>query len=114
MRICIQCNERFSGRSDKKFCSDYCRNQYNYSKSRYAEKDILDLHCRIRKNHRIICNIYKSGCGKIDINILKGLGYNLEIVTGINLENSIFSIYDISFKFEENYLVFLHETVVKK
>jgi len=31
-RTCILCNERLVGRSDKRFCNDYCRNTYNNRK----------------------------------------------------------------------------------
>jgi hypothetical protein len=106
MRICINCNERFSGRSDKKFCSDYCRNQYNYGKSRYSEKDVLELHKKLRRNHRIISRVYESGCGEISLDVLCGIGYDLYFVTGVDLKTSELSLYDISFFIENNRLVF--------
>ena len=29
MKTCLECGEPILGRSDKKFCSDLCRNAYN-------------------------------------------------------------------------------------
>jgi hypothetical protein len=107
MRICINCNEKFSGRSDKKFCSDYCRNQYNYSKSVYSEKSVLNIHKTIRKNHRIITKLFESGCNEIDIDLLRGLGFCPEQITGINYNDAIYSIYNLDFKIENNKLIFV-------
>jgi predicted nucleic acid-binding Zn ribbon protein len=28
-RLCLTCNKPLKGRTDKKFCDDYCRNNYN-------------------------------------------------------------------------------------
>ena len=31
MKICLKCKNEFTGRADKKFCSNKCRNNYNNS-----------------------------------------------------------------------------------
>ena len=28
-KVCLECGDKLVGRSDKKFCSDYCRNAHN-------------------------------------------------------------------------------------
>ena len=51
---CLACDKPMKGRSDKKFCDDYCRNAYhNYMKSadsRYQRA----VNSLLRKNRRIL------------------------------------------------------------
>jgi len=51
---CIECNEPFSGRADKKFCSDYCRNAYNNKINKDTTNLIRNTNNRLRKNWRIL------------------------------------------------------------
>ena len=37
-RKCLECGTVLKGRSDKKFCSDYCRNTYNNKVNRDSKK----------------------------------------------------------------------------
>lgn len=106
MRICVNCNEPFSGRSDKKFCSDYCRNQHNFSKSRYAEPDIREIHKIMRNNHRILSKLEEAGCKEVDVSTLIGIGFCPDVVTGYNIENESFILYDCSYKVVEGRIVF--------
>jgi len=58
-RLCLACNEPLMGRSDKKFCDDQCRNDYN-NKLNSDENNFM------RKNRKIlkaICpNLYNNNC----------------------------------------------------
>lgn len=108
MRICIQCDERFSGRSDKKFCSDYCRNQYNYSKSRYAEKDVLEIHKKMRSNHKILLKVKNGNNSEVESSILESLGYEFSVITGCKPGlPDLYMVYDISFFLRNNKLIFV-------
>lgn len=51
---CIECNEPVIGRTDKKFCSDYCRNAYNNRVNKDAKNLIRNVNNRLRKNWRIL------------------------------------------------------------
>ncbi|PKP40659.1 MAG: hypothetical protein CVT95_13310 [Bacteroidetes bacterium HGW-Bacteroidetes-12] len=51
---CIECNEPFSGRADKKFCSDYCRNAFNNKINKDTTNLIRNTNNRLRKNWRIL------------------------------------------------------------
>ena len=37
---CLECNDVLHGRSDKKFCSDACRNTYNNKKKSINPEDM--------------------------------------------------------------------------
>ncbi|MFD0963680.1 hypothetical protein [Pseudofulvibacter geojedonensis] len=51
---CLECNESFKGRADKKFCSDGCRNTYNNRINKDAKNLIRNVNNRLRKNWRIL------------------------------------------------------------
>ncbi len=51
---CISCGDNFVGRSDKKFCSDQCRNSYNNKIKREHEKLILEINKILRRNRKIL------------------------------------------------------------
>ena len=64
-RKCIECDEPFQGRSDKKFCSDHCRNAYN-NKLDVDTKNLLhNTNNRLRKNYKILAKLNVSGKTKV-------------------------------------------------
>ncbi len=58
---CLECGEPFSGRIDKKFCSDYCRNSFNNKINKESKNLIRNINNRLRKNHRLLSELNKSG-----------------------------------------------------
>lgn len=57
VKKCLACQKPLKGRSDKKFCDDYCRNAYN-NQLRMTEppivKDILQI---LKKNRKILSDL---------------------------------------------------------
>ena len=51
---CLECGEKVTGRSDKKFCSDYCRNAYHNTINKDTKNLIRNINNRLRKNWRIL------------------------------------------------------------
>lgn len=51
---CLECGEKVIGRSDKKFCSDYCRNAYHNTINKDTKNLIRNINNRLRKNWRIL------------------------------------------------------------
>jgi len=47
---CLECGEPIKGRSDKKFCGDYCRNVYNNKINTDSKNLIRNKNNRLRKN----------------------------------------------------------------
>ena len=42
MKNCLQCNEPFEGRKDKRFCSKSCTQKYNKIKEKEESKKTLE------------------------------------------------------------------------
>jgi len=51
---CLYCNQPIKGRSDKKFCNDSCRNNYNHEKREPENKALNEILKAIKSNRKVI------------------------------------------------------------
>ena len=52
---CLACGKKLQGRTDKKFCNDYCRNSYNNQlKSSTQSTRVRNINNALIKNRRIL------------------------------------------------------------
>jgi hypothetical protein len=51
---CRACGHLIRGRSDKKFCNDYCRNGFNNQLKAPTENNIRNINHQLLKNRRIL------------------------------------------------------------
>jgi len=58
---CLECGEPVKGRSDKKFCNDYCRNAYNNNINKESKNLIRNTNNRLRKNYKILSELNTTG-----------------------------------------------------
>ncbi len=57
---CLNCNKPVKGRTDKKFCDDYCRNSYNNQLKSASVNLVRNINNALGKNRRILEGIFKS------------------------------------------------------
>jgi hypothetical protein len=60
-RTCILCDKALKGRSDKKFCDDYCRAAYNNDLKSVANNYVRNVNHALGKNRRILENLLQEG-----------------------------------------------------
>jgi len=53
-RKCLACNKPVKGRIDKKFCDDYCRNNYNNNKEVDGAIIIKQVNNYLKKNRKVL------------------------------------------------------------
>jgi hypothetical protein len=53
-KVCLSCGKNLKGRSDKKFCDDYCRNNYNNLLKADTNNYVRNINNSLRKNRRIL------------------------------------------------------------
>ena len=82
-RKCLDCGDIIRGRTDKKFCSDQCRNNYNNRLNRDTNNYVRNVHGLLRKNRRIIADLYSDGKRRVHKDALFALGYNFSFFTHI-------------------------------
>uniref|UniRef100_UPI00374D4ADE DUF2116 family Zn-ribbon domain-containing protein n=2 Tax=Ferruginibacter sp. TaxID=1940288 RepID=UPI00374D4ADE len=51
---CLTCGKTIKGRTDKKFCDDYCRNGYNNQLKAGDNNYVRNINNALRKNRRIL------------------------------------------------------------
>ncbi len=54
VKTCNQCNKIIRGRTDKKFCNDYCRNSHNNFLKSPTNNLIRNINNQLSKNRRIL------------------------------------------------------------
>ncbi len=59
-RVCPECGDKIIGRSDKKFCSDQCRNTYNNKLNSDATNTVRNINNILRKNRRVLESLNKQ------------------------------------------------------
>jgi YHS domain-containing protein len=82
-RKCLECGDDFKGRSDKKFCSDFCRNAYNNRENNYTNNTIKRINFILRKNRRIMEELNPEGKITVSGKKLRDLGFNFDYFTNI-------------------------------
>ena|SRR5690606_10228866 len=53
-KTCLNCEKTIHGRSDKKFCDDYCRNNYNNQLKAGNNNLIRNINNALRRNRNIM------------------------------------------------------------
>ena len=102
---CLECEEPFSGRIDKKFCSDYCRNRYNNKSDKYSKTLIRNTHNWLCKNHRMLSELNETGKTKVTRRKLLDGNVYFNYFTSIyttKTGNTYFYIYDQGYLALEN------------
>ncbi len=60
-RLCLTCGKPVKGRTDKKFCDDYCRNNYNNQLKADNNNLVRNINNALRKNRRILEGTIRAG-----------------------------------------------------
>jgi len=94
---CLECGEPFKGRSDKKYCSDYCRNSHNNKINTDSKNLIRNINNRLRRNYRVLTDLNSSGKTKVIRNTLINHNFDFSLFTSIyttKTGNVYYYIYD--------------------
>ena len=78
---CLECGEKIFGRSDKKFCSDACRNTFNNNQNKDSSNLMRNINHVLRKNCRILESINTQGKTKTTRSKLTALGFDFNYIT---------------------------------
>lgn len=96
-KTCLECGERIQGRSDKKFCGDYCRNAYNNKVNADSKNLIRNTNNRLRKNYRILSELNSTGKTKVIRNKLNAHNFDFSLFTSVyttKTGNIYYYVYD--------------------
>ncbi|RYY14822.1 MAG: hypothetical protein EOO04_29620 [Chitinophagaceae bacterium] len=65
LRECQECGKPVKGRTDKKFCDDYCRNSYNNRHNSDYTNHMRNVNNILRKNRRLLELAIPAGEGLV-------------------------------------------------
>lgn len=97
---CIECGMALVGRSDKKFCSDVCRNSYNNNLNKEKNRQFRKINKVLYKNRAIINELIKENCLETTKEDMQMLGFNFHYFTQLYATNEgkrLIKCYDLSF-----------------
>ncbi len=82
-RICAACGKSIKGRSDKRFCDDYCRNNHNNLLNSETTSYMRNVNNILRKNRRLLQQMIPEGRDLINYpkSRLASLGFNFQYFT---------------------------------
>ncbi len=83
MKNCLECDEKIIGRSDKKFCSDLCRNAFNNKLNSDSTNLVRNTNNTLRKNRRILEEICQEDKARTSKKTLLSEGFDFELLTSI-------------------------------
>lgn len=108
---CLECGDEIHGRSDKKFCSDGCRNAFNNKNNRDTTNLMRNINNKIRKNYRILADLnFVEGKTKSTRTKLTAAGFSFDYFTHFRVYKNGAEyrfIYDIGYKFLEDDFILL-------
>ena len=66
-RQCLCCGKALKGRSDKKFCHDNCRNQFNNKIREEESSQLRTINRILRRNRKILKELLPNGSERTEI-----------------------------------------------
>lgn len=80
---CLNCNKTLKGRTDKKFCDDYCRNSYNNQLKASKNNLVRNINNALGKNRRILETFFieKEEIAKTHKDKLLEKGFQFKYIT---------------------------------
>lgn len=100
-KVCLECGDKITGRSDKKFCSDQCRVAYNNRLNRNETAYMVNVTNILRKNRRILLELNTTGKTRVNRDKLNDKGFDFNYFTS-QYKTKDGSIYN--FCYEQGYL----------
>ena len=98
---CPECGEKIVGRTDKKFCSDYCRNAHNNKINKDNTNLVRNINNQLRKNFRILEELNPTDKTRASKAKLQAKGFSFEYFTSIYTTKSGTIYY---FVYDQGYL----------
>ena len=96
-KYCQHCREHLSGRVDKKFCDDHCRNAYHNELRRARSAECRPIQQRIARNYKILQELRERGVREVHEAFLSGKGFDHRFCTQKSSREDII-VFDLQLK----------------
>lgn len=113
LKGCKKCGKTLKGRSDKKFCDDYCRSSFNNELKSVSNNLVRNINNALARNRRILENLLPRDGQKAKVNreklIQQGFQFRYFTHTSTNRKgNPCYYCYEYGYlPLENNWLLLL-------
>lgn len=81
-RLCLNCQSELHGRVDKKYCSEYCKSNFNYElKKNKAVSLFKSIDQQLKLNRRLLRDFNKAGKSTVRAEKIVAAGFNPKYFT---------------------------------
>lgn len=104
---CLACGKAlYSGRNDKKFCNEQCKNSYHNNQRTGYTFIRKATSAQIKNNYKILTKILRQGIGSIKIDKAMELGFQPKTMTRSECHPNgwVYYCYDIAYRFDEKFI----------
>lgn len=105
MKRCPCCNKLISGRTDKVFCDDKCRNNFYYLVNNEQKAYIRTINKTLLKNRGVLRALNPSGRRAVPKSVLVEQGFDFDYFTGIYKTKKgrhYYLVYDQAYSFDDD------------
>ena len=83
LKLCLDCDRELKGRSDKKFCDDQCRSNFNNRQQSENTAFMRQVNTILKRNRRIMSELNPEGKVKIASKKLIAKGFDFNYFTNL-------------------------------
>ena len=81
-KLCLNCDTGLEGRVGKKYCSDYCKSNYNYEKNKLKENSLFKkIDNQLKLNRRLLKEFNRAGKATVRQEKILEEGFNPKYFT---------------------------------
>ncbi len=99
--VCLSCQKKLQGRSDKKFCDVHCKSAYHYKKAvNEAPRFYNKVDNQLKQNRKILKQFNKAGKATVRCDVLLAEGFDPNFFTHFwkNKKNDVYLfVYEYGF-----------------
>ncbi|MBS1635320.1 MAG: hypothetical protein JST26_05310 [Bacteroidetes bacterium] len=115
-KLCLECGEKISGRADKKFCGDMCRNAHNNKLNSDTTNYVRNVNNILRRNRRILEELSTDTSNRIAVQKMVDKGFNFYYYTHTSTQKNgkMFTFcYEFGYQALDNHLYLIVKRDVK-
>lgn len=81
-RLCLNCKSELHGRVDKKYCSEYCKSNFNYELNKNKAVSLFkSIDQQLKLNRRLLRDFNKAGKSIVRMEKIVAAGFNPKYFT---------------------------------
>lgn len=100
IKECLLCSKKLVGRSDKKFCNDHCRNEFNNRLNSDENNLMRRVNYALRKNRRILLEFLSMNKTMVSQQELSVAGFDFRHFTSCDRSpnnRTTYMVYEMAF-----------------